>query len=117
MWLNLQNTAGTFTSQTFDAGAGKSADLKSLYWTDASTDPELKFQVAVNEDNATWKYVGPDGNEGSYFTTPGQAITAQAPIKGRYVRYRAYFASDTDTLTKTPVLKSVIMGYTVVDLI
>lgn len=54
----------------------------------------MKFQLASNNDNATWNYVGPDGTGGSYYTTSGAQISG-GHSGNRYLRYKA-FMSTTD---------------------
>jgi prepilin-type N-terminal cleavage/methylation domain-containing protein len=104
-------SSGTLTSSSFDTGTNATA-YTSLTWNPTSQDPAttLKFQIATNNDNATWNYVGPDGTSGSYFTVPGTTINV-ANGNNRYIRYKV-FMSTTDS-TKTPVLTSVGINYVV----
>ncbi|TET54052.1 MAG: hypothetical protein E3J54_02925, partial [Actinobacteria bacterium] len=95
-------SSGTLESSSIDVGAGDSARITSVAWetsgvgqTTQPANTELKFQIAANNDNATWNHIGPDGTAGTYFTqATGHKATAE--IKGRYIRYKAYF-STTDT--------------------
>ena len=82
--IMLTNASGTYTtgtvnwliSNTFDVG-GASSTFNNLAWLPktqpAQTGPQsLYFQVAANNDQATWNFIGPDGFSTSYFTsTPG----------------------------------------------
>jgi hypothetical protein len=79
-------------SKTFDIGSNYSV-FYALNWTPASQPPEsdpdaLRFQIATNNDNAVWNFVGPDGTASTYYTTPGQAIYS-GHTNHRYLRYRA----------------------------
>lgn len=97
---------GTFTSGIKDAG--KEVAWDSLQWS--AKGATVKFQLAANNDNAIWKYAGPDGTEGTYYTNAnGQPID---PLLGkkRYIRYRAFLSTgDTD---RTPLLHSVTIHAT-----
>jgi prepilin-type N-terminal cleavage/methylation domain-containing protein len=106
--LTLVNS-GYLDSSTFDTG-GSSTSYTTLNWQPTSQDPAatVKFQVATNNDNTTWNYIGPDGTSGTYYTTPGESINS-ANNNNEYIRYRAYL-STTDN-TKNPTLTSVGINY------
>lgn len=98
-------TAGTFESSTFDATASVGFNNLTFSITEpASTN--INFQIAVNNDNATWNYVGPDGTAATFFESPG-AIPLSSNT-ARYIRYKAYF---TGTGLVTPVLNSTGVNY------
>ncbi len=113
--LRLKKIAGSYLasgwaeSSTFDTGTN-ATNYTILSWqpSSQSTSTALQFQVAANNDNLTWNYVGPNGTAGTYFTTPGQDISAVLGSK-RYVRYKAYLS--TADSTKTPVLTSVNLNF------
>jgi len=97
--------SGDFESSTIDAG--KLVAFNNLSWTsDTPANTDLKFQLAINSDNATWNYFGPDGTNTSYFTTPGQIPLPE--IDGRYIRFKASLGSDGSA---TPVLDDVSINY------
>lgn len=102
-------SSGTLTSSTFDTGTNASS-YTNLTWQPTSQDPatQLKFQIATNDDNATWNFVGPDGTASTYFTVPG-TNTSNSNDNKRYIRYKL-FLSTTDT-SKTPILTSVGINY------
>jgi len=89
------------TSDTIDFGSS-SVTFGDLSWNPGSqpgpTGPDsVRFQVAANNDNATWSYVGPDGTGASYFTAPG---ALPAALNGnRYFRYRAELKTDDESTT------------------
>ncbi len=101
--------SGWAESSTFDTGTNATT-YSILNWEPASQslNTELKFQVAANNDNATWNYVGPDGTAATYFTTPGTDIGPSLDNK-RYVRYKAYLATTQNN--KTPVLTSLKLNF------
>lgn len=98
-------TSGTITSSTFDAGS--SVGFNYLDFSDnLPSGTNLEFQIASNNDNATWNYVGPDGTSSSYYTSPG--MIPLSSVSGRYFRYQASFST---TNASTPVLDSVNLTY------
>lgn len=102
-------SAGTLESSTFDTGTDQT-NYTTFTWLPTSQDPAttLKFQVAANNDNATWNYVGPDGTAGTYFTASGTSLSASADAN-RYIRYKAYLSTTANN--KTPVLTSLTLNY------
>ncbi len=104
----LVNSA-SLDSSTFDTGSSSTA-YTTLNWQPTSEDPAdtVKFQIATNNDNTTWNFIGPDGTSGTYYTTPGGSISS-ANNNNRYIRYRA-FLSTTDN-TKNPTITSVGVNY------
>jgi prepilin-type N-terminal cleavage/methylation domain-containing protein len=100
--------SGVLTSSGFDTGA-TSTSYTTLNWQPTSQDASttLKFQIATNNDDATWNYLGPDGTSNTYYTVPGTTITSTS--SGEYVRYKA-FLSTTDP-NKTPILTSTSINY------
>jgi Tfp pilus assembly protein PilV len=100
------NASGTYESPTFDAGAA--ADFNALTFTAAQpTGTSVTFQIATNNDNATWNYVGPDGTASSSYSSPG-AIPLSA-ADGRYFRYKATLTA-TGTMS-VPVIDDVTIDY------
>ena len=89
------STTAWLVSETFDIG-GASSTFYTVSWSPASTPggTSMKFQLASNNDNATWNYVGPDGTGGSYYTTSGAQISG-GHSGNRYLRYKV-FMSTTD---------------------
>jgi hypothetical protein len=101
-------TSGTLTSATHDTTYA--ADFGSISWTETSPlGTEIRFQVATNNDGATWDFKGPDGGSGSYYTASGTGIWT-GHDGDRYIRYKAFF-STTDS-SVTPVLHDISLTYT-----
>ncbi|MDE2311672.1 MAG: carboxypeptidase regulatory-like domain-containing protein [Patescibacteria group bacterium] len=103
------NATSTLESSAFDSGSS-STQYTTLSWQPTSQAPNtfLGFQLASNNDDLTWNYVGPDGTANTYYTVPGTNIN---PVhnNNRYVRYKAYF--ETADNQKTPVLSSVLVNF------
>jgi len=96
------STVYTLTSETIDFGTSVTS-FKNMYWNPTSQPPgagsnSMRIQVATNNDNSTWNFVGPDGTSGSYFETSGTALHISHD-NNRYMRYRLYMqtASDSET--------------------
>ena len=102
-------SSGSLTSSSFDTGTASSS-YTTLFWnpTSQSASTSVMLQIATNNDDATWNFVGPDGTASSYFTTPGTTISG-LQSGNRYLRYKLYLAS-TATST-TPVLSNVTVNY------
>lgn len=99
------STTGDFESRTFDAGD----EVSFNYFSFTLNEPagaDLKLQAAVNTDNATWSYFGPDGTSSTFYDTAGPIPLNQ--ISGRYLRYKAFF---TGSSTSSPVLNDVTINY------
>jgi hypothetical protein len=104
--------SGALTSSTFDLGVA--SDFSQLQWlpltqpVQTGTNP-VRFQVATNNDNATWDYKGPDGTSATYYTTPGTTIHS-GHNGSRYIRYKTYL--QTGNTAYTPTISDVSFTYT-----
>jgi type II secretory pathway pseudopilin PulG len=100
------NNSGTYTSPTVDAGA--LVAFNRIDWTEVNTaNTTTSLKIAVNSDNSTWNYVGPDGTAGTSFTGGSYEIP-QSLISGRYLRYQISFNS---TNTDQPYVTDVTVNY------
>lgn len=106
---NTLTNSGSLISSTFDTGTSATS-YTTLNWQPTSQDPSatVKFQIATNNDNETWNFIGPDGTNATFYTTPGATIST-ANNNNRYVRYKAYL-STTDT-SKNPTITSIGLNY------
>ncbi len=100
------------TSSSFDTGAG--SNFRQITWKSATQPPQtgsqsVRFQVATNNDNATWNFVGPDGTSSTYFTTSNQDI-GSTHNGNRYLKYKI-FLSTADS-SYTPSISDVSFTYT-----
>ncbi len=89
-------------SSTIDFGAANTIFYK-VSWNPASQPPQtginsLKLQIAANNDNATWNFVGPNGSAGSYYTSSGTQIHSSHNGK-RYLRYKVFLSTQNDQFT------------------
>jgi hypothetical protein len=101
--------SGTLTSSSFDTGTASSS-YTTLFWnpTSQNASTSVEFQVATNNDDLTWNFVGPDGTASTYYTTPGTTINA-AQSNNRYLRYQMYLT--TTSTSTTPVVSNVTINY------
>ena len=100
---------GSLVSSSFDTGTNQTV-YTNLIWQPTSQNPStnIKFQIATNNDDATWNFLGPDGTSNTYYTTSGTAISS-VNNNNRYMRYEV-FLSTADT-SVTPVLSNVGINY------
>lgn len=100
------SNSGTFTSSTIDAGSN--VGFNRIAWTENNTaSTTTSFKIAVNSDNSTWNYVGPDGTNGTSFTG-GSGEIPSSSINGRYLRYQISFTSTNSDL---PNVTDVTINY------
>jgi hypothetical protein len=101
-------SSGQLISSTFDTGGA--SNFTTITWDPTSQNPSttLKFQLASNNDDATWNYVGPDGTNATYYTVSGTNI-ASVHDNDRYIRYKALLSTSDNQ--QTPVLTSIVINY------
>jgi len=92
------------TSKTIDLG-GSSSTLYAISWNPGSEPSStgagsLEFQIAANNDNATWNYIGPDGTAGTFFTTSGAALPVSL-AGNRYLRYQVFMSTQDPSISPT----------------
>jgi hypothetical protein len=105
--VSLCYSSGTLESSSHDCG--RAAEFGTISW-DALTSggATLRFQVATNNDNATWNFVGPDGTPSTYYEASGANIWPGHDGK-RYIKYKAFLS--TYILCQTPELEEVRITY------
>ncbi len=104
--------SGTLESSTYDIGAA--GEFSTIDWDPSFQISEvgadsIRIQIASNIDNTTWDFVGPDGTDQTYYTTPNTQV-ASVHDGDRYVRYKAYLR--TEDVSHTPILSHIAIGYT-----
>jgi len=97
---------GTYISTTFNTTL--SVGFNRILWTESSTaNTTIKFQVATNNDNNTWNFVGPDGTPSTYFVG-SSGIIPLGIVAGQYLKYKIYFSSNTNDI---PIVYDVTINY------
>ena len=105
--------SGYLTSSTFDMGTSP-ADFYQVTWmpqgqpSRTGSDP-VRLQLATNNDNLTWNFVGPDGTADTYYTLTDQNVW-NGHDGFRYLRYRLYL--DTADTRYTPTVSDVSFSFT-----
>jgi len=97
--LYSTSTESWLISNTIDVGSSTS-QFFTLNWNPL-TEPigtTLRFQIASNNDNATWNFVGPGGSGSAYYTTSGETIFS-GHANNRYIRYKAFMSTTDETVT------------------
>ena len=87
-------------SSTIDFGTA-SISYKTISWNGIiPNQTSIRLQVATNNDNNTWNYVGPDGSASSFYTSSGEIISANQ-TNNRYLRYKIFLRTQDDLVTPT----------------
>ncbi len=115
----LANASGTYQtmtpdwliSDTFDIGGSASSSFNAISWSPAAqpSGTSLSFQVAANNDGATWNFIGPDGTGNTYFTAISSTLPASL-AGNRYFRYKVYMR--TTDQNAAPSLNNVSFNFT-----
>ena len=95
-------TVSWLISRTYDAGSSTSKYF-GLSWNPATqpggTGPNsVTFQVATNNDNATWNFVGPDGTGSTYYASASTTMPV-AHFGDRYLRYKIFMSTQDASFT------------------
>ena len=104
--------SGYLTSSTFDTGGV--TNFKQILWSPVvqpaqTGESSVRFQLATNNDNLTWNFIGPDGTSASYYTSSNQNVNG-SHNGDRYIRYRVYLSTlDSDF---TPTMSDISVTYT-----
>jgi prepilin-type N-terminal cleavage/methylation domain-containing protein len=99
--FGLYETSGNLTSSSFDTGSV--SNFFQLGFLPMSQSPEtgddsVRLQIATNNDNTTWKFLGPDGATSTYYTAAD--LNMNSIHNGdRYLRYKVYFQTASSTFT------------------
>jgi hypothetical protein len=94
-------SSGYLISSTFDTGS--SGNFHQILWEPQNQPAQsgassVKFQIATNNDNATWNFLGPDGTGGTFYTTSQQDISS-AHNGNRYLRYKVFLQTEDQNYT------------------
>jgi hypothetical protein len=95
-------------SQTIDFGT-QSTNFYNLDMTFSQpAQTSVRVQLASNNDNATWNYIGPDGTASTHYTAGGTQIYSGHDGK-RYIRYRVVLRTDDENMT--PKLEDLTLNF------
>ena len=114
----LRNALGNFVStgellsSTFDTGSA--SNFHHLTWQPSSQSPEtgadsVRFQIATNDDQTTWDFLGPDGTNTTYYTISNTNIHS-AHNDHRYLRYKLFLQTADPAFS--PIIADVAFTFT-----
>lgn len=103
---------GVLTSSSFDTGSA--SNFQQIDWTpiDQPVDtgsPNVRIQIATNNDGGTWNFNGPDGTNNSYYTVANKNIHS-SNNGNRYLRYKLFLNSAVSTVT--PNISNIFFTFT-----
>jgi len=112
--LEYYDANGELISSTFNLISA--ATFSAINWEPDNQSPEtgtdsLKFQIATNNDNTTWDFIGPDGTGSTYYSTNNAALHS-SHNGNQYLRYKVFL--NTDDVYFSPLLTNTRIGYTLV---
>lgn len=99
-------------SSSFDTGSV--SNFQKILWTPIdqpveSGIPNVRIQLATNNDGGSWNFKGPDGTSGSYYTVSNQNINA-INNNNQYLRYKVFL--DSVSTTTTPNVSDISFTFT-----
>ncbi len=114
----LANASGTYAtsttswliSNTIDFGTSTANYIS--FTVNPGTEPvstgptSAEFQIAANNDNATWNFVGPDGTSNTFYTASSTIINLNVD---RYFRYEVFLS--TQDPSTSPYVNDVTIGF------
>jgi prepilin-type N-terminal cleavage/methylation domain-containing protein len=80
-------------SNTFDAGSASTTAYSFAWNGSAPAGTAVSFQLASNNDQTTWNFVGPDGTASTYFTATTSTPIPFALSGKQYFRYKVYLST------------------------
>ncbi|MDP2629149.1 MAG: carboxypeptidase-like regulatory domain-containing protein, partial [Candidatus Harrisonbacteria bacterium] len=104
------STTAWLTSRTFDLGSSNTNFRDLFFLPGSSGQPggtSAKLQIASNNDNASWNYLGPDGTASTYYTDSA-AVSSDHDGK-RYLRYQVFLSTGSEG--STPSVDDVYMTF------
>ena len=105
-------SSGWLISSTFDLQTAGS--LYKITWTPqdqpngVGTDP-ITFQIASNDDNTSWNFIGPDGTAATYYTAANNSVGTEH-VTRRYFRYKVFL--NTASSAVTPSVGNITFQFT-----
>lgn len=99
-------------SNTFDLGTA-STTFFGIDWQQAIQPSQtgadsLKIQIATNNDNNTWNFLGPDSSANTFYTATGTQISA-IHNGNQYFRYKVFMKTQDENFT--PSLENISFNY------
>ncbi len=110
--LGIYASSGWLESSTFDTGSA--SNFYELVWQPLDQPPQtgqnaVRFQLASNNDQQTWDFVGPDGTSQTYYTASDRTISS-VHNNTRYFRYKLFLS--TANTNYTPNIADISFTFT-----
>lgn len=105
--IELESAGGKYASLSDEWLISKTVDFGNsntifynLYLNPESqpANTTMKIQIAANNDNATWNFIGPDGTANSYYTSSNVQVN-QTHNGKRYLRYKIFLRTENELVT------------------
>lgn len=118
--IKLNFVAGKYATSTTEWLVSNSFDLGTstakFYQIDWQPDVQpvqagpdsLKFQIATNNDNLNWNFIGPDGTDLTFYNATGTQLNV-IHDNNRYLRYKAFMKTEDENTT--PSLSKINFGF------
>jgi len=105
-------SSGYLISSTFDTGSP--SNFHQIIWQPQDQPPatgqdSVRFQIATNNDNATWNFLGPDGTQNTFYTLTNPIINS-IHNNDRYLRYKVFL--QTTDIAFTPNVAEIAITFT-----
>lgn len=105
-------SSGSLISSSFDTGSA--SNFQKLLWNPIdqpveSGDPNVRLQIATNNDASTWNFTGPDGTASTYYTVSNQNINP-TNNGNRFLRYKVFL--DSISTSTSPNISDVSFTFT-----
>jgi len=105
-------SSGYLISSTFDTGSP--SNFHQIIWQPQDQPPatgqdSVRFQIATNNDNATWNFLGPDGTQNTFYTLTNPIINS-IHNNDRYLRYKVFL--QTTNIAFTPNVAEIAITFT-----
>lgn len=94
-------------SKTIDFG---STAVPKFFSFNPVVQPDLtliQYQIASNNDNSSWNFIGPDGTSDSFYT--GDSIISSEHNNKRYLRYKFYLSTQDEF--QTPIVTGLTISF------
>ncbi|HLD20443.1 MAG TPA: carboxypeptidase regulatory-like domain-containing protein [Patescibacteria group bacterium] len=110
--LGIYASSSWLESSSFDTGSA--SNFYELVWQPLDQPPQtgqnpVRFQLASNNDQQTWNFVGPDGTNQTYYTVSDRTISS-AHNNTRYFRYKLFLS--TANTNYTPNIADISFTFT-----
>ncbi len=95
-------TVSWLISKTIDVGSSTAA-YYAFSWNPATQPAQagadsVRFQIASNNDQATWNFIGPDGTANTYYAASGATLSG-LHTNNRYLRYKIFLKTQDENVT------------------